>query len=191
MAQQVVTVRGTVIQNPPIARWLFDDTRSAWIWLILRLWLASFWLPSGWGKLSNPAWMETGVALKGFWENAVTIPEAGRPPISFDWYRNFIQFLLDIEAWPWFAKLIVFGEIAIGVALILGLLTGIVAFGGGFLNWNFIMAGAASTNGLLFLLSILLVLAWKVAGWWGLDRWVLPYLGTPWVDLPLEATEGG
>jgi len=23
-------------------------------------------------------------------------------------------------------------------------------------------------------------LAWKTAGWWGLDRWILPALGTPW-----------
>jgi thiosulfate dehydrogenase (quinone) large subunit len=33
---------------------------------------------------------------------------------------------------------------------------------------------------LLFTLSILLILAWKTAGWWGLDRWLLPLLGTPW-----------
>jgi thiosulfate dehydrogenase [quinone] large subunit len=26
----------------------------------------------------------------------------------------------------------------------------------------------------------LLMLAWKTAGWWGLDRWILPVLGTPW-----------
>lgn len=24
------------------------------------------------------------------------------------------------------------------------------------------------------------VLAWRVAGWWGLERWFLPLLGTPW-----------
>ena len=28
--------------------------------------------------------------------------------------------------------------------------------------------------------AILLILAWKTAGWWGLDRFVLPALGTPW-----------
>jgi thiosulfate dehydrogenase [quinone] large subunit len=48
------------------------------------------------------------------------------------------------------------------------------------MNWNFMMAGTASTNPLLFLLSILLILAWKTAGWIGLDRWLLPALGTPW-----------
>jgi thiosulfate dehydrogenase [quinone] large subunit len=42
------------------------------------------------------------------------------------------------------------------------------------------MAGAASTNGLLFALAIVLILAWKVAGWYGLDRWLLPLVSTPW-----------
>lgn len=48
------------------------------------------------------------------------------------------------------------------------------------MNFNFIMAGAASTNGLLFALAILLMLAWKVADWYGLDRRLLPMIGTPW-----------
>jgi len=80
----------------------------------------------------------------------------------------------------WFAKLVVAGELLVGIALILGAFTGIAAFFGGFMNWNFMMAGTASTNPLLFTLSILLILAWKTAGWWGLDRWLLPALGTPW-----------
>ena len=42
------------------------------------------------------------------------------------------------------------------------------------------MAGSASTNGWLGILAIFLILAWKVAGWYGLDRWLLPILGTPW-----------
>ena len=42
------------------------------------------------------------------------------------------------------------------------------------------MAGAASTNGMLFFVSVLLILAWKVAGYIGLDYFALPYLGTPW-----------
>ena len=33
---------------------------------------------------------------------------------------------------------------------------------------------------ILFIIATWLVLAWKVAGWWGLDRWILPLLGTPW-----------
>jgi len=32
----------------------------------------------------------------------------------------------------------------------------------------------------MILVSMLLILAWRNAGWYGLDRIVLPKLGTPW-----------
>ena len=88
--------------------------------------------------------------------------------------------MLDNQWYEWFADLIMYGEVLVGIALILGAFTGIAAFAGSFMNWNFIMAGAASTNGLMLTLSVLLILAWKVAGWYGLDRWLLTLFGTPW-----------
>lgn len=181
MSATSAPAKGLQIADPPLAEKLFGNTRSAWIWLILRLYLGYTWLESGLGKLSNPTWTQTGEALKGFWERAVLIPEApARPAIAFDWYRAFIQALLDAGAYTWFSKLVMVGELLIGIALILGAFTGIAAFFGGFLNWNFMMAGTASSNPLLFTIAILLILAWKVAGWWGLDHFLLPLVGTPW-----------
>lgn len=170
-----------VFTDPPIAEKLLNSTTFALVWLVVRLYVGYQWLTSGLGKLENPAWMATGEALKGFWVRAVAIPEApARPAIAFDWYRSFLQGLLDSGSYVWFAKLVVIGEVLIGVALILGLFTAVAAFFGGFMNWNFMMAGTASTNPVLFPLAILLILAWKTAGYWGLDRFVLPILGTPW-----------
>lgn len=167
--------------EPSIVKSLFNDTRWAWLWLVIRLYVAYTWLTSGLDKIENPAWTQTGEALKGFWERAVAIPEApARPLIALDWYRAFIQYLLDSGSYTWFSKLVVAGEILIGVALILGALTGVAVFFGAFMNWNFMMAGSASINPVLFTLSILLILAWKTAGWIGLDRWILPLIGTPW-----------
>lgn len=173
--------KGITIQDPPVAESLFSNTRWAWLWLIARIYVGYTWLSSGLQKVANPAWVQTGEALRAFWERSIAIPEApARPAISFDWYRAFIQSLLDAQAYTWFAKLVTAGELLIGAALILGMFTGIAAFFGGFMNWNFMMAGSASTNPMLFMLSILLILAWKTAGWIGLDRWLLPLLGTPW-----------
>ena len=177
---KMTTSDGRIINDPPIARFLFSDTRFAPVWTVIRVLIGLSWLQSGWGKFNNPAWMETGVALQGYWTNAVAIPEAGRPPISFDWYRSFIQGMLDNGAYTWFAKLILFGEILIGIALIVGAFVGIAALFAALMNWNFIMAGSASTNGLLLVGAILLVLAWKTAGYYGADRFLLPRLGTPW-----------
>jgi thiosulfate dehydrogenase [quinone] large subunit len=63
---------------------------------------------------------------------------------------------------------------------VLGILVGISAFFGAFMNWNFMMAGTVSTNPVMFVISLLLFLAWKNAGWLGMDRWLLPLFGTPW-----------
>ncbi len=150
------------------------------LWLPLRIWLGYRWINAASHKLGNPDWIETGLALRGFWSNAVSIPETGRPPIAFDWYRVFIQSLLDAEAYSWFGKLIAYGELLVGIALILGAFSGIAAFFGSFMNWNFMMAGTASTNPVMFLISFGLILAWKVAGYIGADYYLLRWIGVPW-----------
>jgi thiosulfate dehydrogenase [quinone] large subunit len=73
-----------------------------------------------------------------------------------------------------------YSELLIGICLIVGLLTGFAALGGALMNFNFMLAGAASTNPVLFLIAVLLILAWKAAGYLGADRYVLPLIGTPW-----------
>src|SRR2546430_1183256 len=92
----------TQIPEPAITRFLFADTRMAWLWLIVRLYI-------------------------GY-----------------------------------------------------GCLTGIAAFFGVFLNMTFLLSGAVSINPVIGFLALFLILAWRIAGYWGLDRWVLPLLGTPW-----------
>jgi thiosulfate dehydrogenase [quinone] large subunit len=176
----IVTRKGQVVQDPPLVRKLLNEPLAGLLWLPLRIWLGWQWLEAGLGKFGNPKWMQTGEALKGFWTNAAAIPESGRPAITFDWYRAFIQGMLDSQAYTWFAKLVVFGEILIGVGLIVGAFTGIAAFFGGFMNWNFMMAGSASSNPLLFVIAVGLILAWKVAGQIGADYFLLKWLGTPW-----------
>jgi thiosulfate dehydrogenase (quinone) large subunit len=110
----------------------------------------------------------------------VQVPAEGRPPVAYDWYRSFLQMMLEAEAYTWFAKLVAVGEVLIGAALVLGLLTGLTAFFGGFMNWNFMMAGSASVNPVFFAISVLLVLAWKISGYIGLDYFLLPRLGDLW-----------
>jgi thiosulfate dehydrogenase [quinone] large subunit len=175
---RIIKYQPSQIADPPFTRFLFSDTRIAWLWAIVRLYMAYTWITSGFGKLTNPAWVNTGEALKGFWLGALKTDP--KPVITFDWYRVFIQFLVDTQAWTWFSKLVVAGELLIGIALLLGAFTGIAAVFGGLMNWNFMMAGTTSVNPVFFLFSVLLIMAWKTAGYWGLDRILLPVLGTPW-----------
>jgi thiosulfate dehydrogenase (quinone) large subunit len=175
-----VSRNNRIVEDPGFAKFLFSDTRASWIWLIARVWLGLQWIDAALHKVSDPAWVTTGAAIKGFWTNAVKIPEKGRPPIAFDWYRDFINYLLANEWYGFFGKLVAWGELLIGIALIVGAFVGVAAFFGAFMNWNFIMAGTASSNGLLLILAVLLIMAWKVAGYVGADFFLLRWLGVPW-----------
>jgi len=170
-----------IISDPPVAKFLFSDTRMAVVWLAVRLYVGYAWIEAGFHKIQDPAWVDTGLALKGFWLNVTKIPvPPAKPSITFDWYRSILQFLLDTNAYTWFGKVIAFGETALGIGLILGAFVGIAAAAGAFLNVNYLLAGVASTNPVLLILAIGLILAWKTAGFIGLDNVLLRMLGTPW-----------
>jgi thiosulfate dehydrogenase [quinone] large subunit len=195
----VKTIRpkeATHIPEPPIARFLFADTRMAWFWLIVRLYVGYQWLTAGLEKLTGHdyaigstfgqavkggTWVfsnQDGAAIKGFVMGALA--QVGGPhPAVQGWYAWFLQNAVLPNA-AFFAYLVTFGEILVGLGLIFGILTGIAAFFGVFMNFNYLLAGTVSTNPLLGFLALFLVLAWRIAGYYGVDRWLLPLLGTPW-----------
>ena len=176
----VTTRKGQVIQNPSIITKLFNHPLAGLLWLPIRVWIGWQWLEAGLHKLETPAWFQTGTALKGFWAGAVAIPATGSAPIHYAWYRAFLQMMLNAQAYTWFAKLVSIGEFTIGVTLILGIFTGFAAFMGGFMNWNFMMAGSASVNPMFFALSVLLIAAWKVSGYFGADYFLVRWVGSLW-----------
>lgn len=168
------------IPEPPIAKALFADVHIAWFWLIVRVYVGWQWLTAGFHKWQSPAWVgeNAGAAIKGF-VSAALQKTAGEHPDVQPYYAWFLRELVLPNA-AVFGYMVTLGEMLVGLGLIVGLLTGIAAFFGGLMNANFLLAGAVSTNPVLFILATWLVLAWRIAGWWGLDRWALPYLGTPW-----------
>jgi hypothetical protein len=93
-------------QEPRWARYLFASTTAAWLWLVVRLYMASVFIPAGWGKITSGAWL--------------------------------------------------FGD----GAPIQGMVGGAVA--------------SEDTPGWI-ILGTLLVVAWRNAGWIGLDRWFIPW----------------
>lgn len=175
------------VEDPVGWRLLMGNVFLALLWLPVRFFVGRDWLSSGWGKVVDPAWTGGGEALQAYWTRAVAIPETGRPPITYDWFRQFLQYMLDNGWYTWFAKLVAWGEVLVGLGLLVGALVGIAAFFGTVMNFSFMLAGTASSNPVLFGLAVFLVLGWKVAGYWGLDRWLLPLLGAPWQRGPLLA----
>ena len=168
------------LEDPIIAQRLFSEVRWAWIWIPLRLYAGWQWLSAGWNKLGNPVWTgdDAGVAVTGFVQGALQKTSGAHPDVQ-GWYAWFLENLVLPNAAFW-SQLVVWGEILVGVALLLGVFVGLAAFFGGFMNMNYLLSGTVSTNPMLLAVAILLILAWKTAGWWGLDRWLLEALGTPW-----------
>lgn len=168
------------MQDSPFARSLFGDVRWAWIWLIIRIYVGWQWLEAGLGKIQNPAWTgsKAGAAITGFVTNALSKTAGDHPDVQ-GWYAWFLQNLVLPQPVFW-SYLVAWGEVLVGIALIIGIFTGIAAFFGSFMNMSYLLAGTVSINPVLLMGATLLVLAWKTAGRWGLDRWALPALGTPW-----------
>src|SRR5947209_14282085 len=97
----------TQIPEPPIARFLFADTRMAWFWLIVRLYVGYQWLTAGLDKLTGHdysigpnfahavnggAWVfsgHDGTAMKGFVAGALAQASAPHPAVQ-GWYAAFL-----------------------------------------------------------------------------------------------------
>lgn len=169
----------TFYSEPRVSKLLFASKFMVPLWAVVRIYLGYLWLSAGWGKVTNPAWVgaEAGVAVTGFLSRALTLAGGEHPSVQ-GWYAWLIErvFLPNAAVMSY---LVAFGEVLVGLALILGFLTGLSAFTGGFLNASFLLAGTVSTNPVMFILATWLVLAWRIAGYYGLDYWLLPKLGAP------------
>jgi thiosulfate dehydrogenase (quinone) large subunit len=175
MARETVSIR-----EPVAARWLFNSTQAAWIWLVVRVYLGYEWAHAGYEKVFQEHWLTSTAPLKGFIGYALQGAGQGEhSAVNYGWYAAFMRWIGGDGA-PFMSKAIALGELTIGIALILGLFTGIAAFLAGLLSVSFGLAGVAGVNPAFFVMEVLLILAWRNAGYIGLDRWVLPAVGTPW-----------
>lgn len=166
-----------IFHDPPVARWLFGSTSLSWLWLLVRAYVGWQWLTDGWVKFNDPAWMQTGEALRAHWQRILLLPDAGRDPAVAEWYRALLERTVADGHYVWWAKVIVLGEQAVGIALLLGAFTGLAAAAAAIMSWNLMLTGSVSGDPALFVLAVLLMLAWKTAGFYGLDHWLLPALG--------------
>jgi thiosulfate dehydrogenase [quinone] large subunit len=121
---------------------------------------------------------KAGTAIQGFLNGSIQQASGPHPAVA-GWYAYFIQHVA-LSHVVLFSYLITYGELAVGIGLMLGVFTGIAAFFGIVMNFNYLFAGTVSINPLLILAEIFLVLAWRNAGWIGVDRFLLPELGVPW-----------
>ena len=105
-----------------------DEFRSSkaiqeWPIVLLRVYTGIFFIKFGWSKIMNPNFSE-GVA--GF---------LGNQQGMFAFYKPIAEFAIANKGL--FAFLVGYGELALGIALVIGLATRYAAFAGAFLVANF------------------------------------------------------
>ena len=83
------------VEGPAFTRYLFSNSRAGLIWLPIRLFLGFEWATAGYEKLTGTGWTDGGASLLGYWKNAVAVPTTGHAAITFEWYRSFLQLLID------------------------------------------------------------------------------------------------
>lgn len=71
--------------------------------------------------------------------------------------------------------LVTYGELLVGIALVVGLLTRFSALAGVTMNLAFVWAGTTSTNPPMLLLGLALVFFGHHAGRFGVDGWTVPW----------------
>jgi thiosulfate dehydrogenase [quinone] large subunit len=163
-------------QTLGVTAWLYRSHTASVVWLAVRLWLGYQWLNAGyqkiWGSERSAFWFGNGAAVKGFASAGVVGSTAGKGGASYGWWAGFLHNFVIPNA-SWIGRLISVGELLIGVALILGLLTGAAAAAGLLLNLIYMFSGSAGVNPMYAIAALLLLLAWRNAGWFGLDRFLL------------------
>ncbi len=169
-------MNNNTVEQSAIIHLLTASKQSAPLWFAVRMYLGYEWLMAGYEKIISPAWFgsSAGAALNGFVQGALAKTTGAHPDVQM-WYAAFLKSTVLPNLVTW-SNLIAVGEVLVGLGLIVGLFTGVAAFFGFFMNLNFLLAGTVSVNPILLVLALGLILARRVAGYWGLDRYIQPLL---------------
>lgn len=148
------------------------------MWLVVRIEVGSEWLLARWEKMHSPPWGTSGKGIAGFVAGALAKASGPNPAVQ-GWYAWFLQHAVLPNA-GLFSFLVTYGAFVVGLGVLLGVLTGIPAGFGVLMNLNYLLAGTVSINPILGVFGLFLVFSWRVCGWIGGDRLLLPALGLPW-----------
>lgn len=140
---------------------------------ILRLFIALGWLRAGLDKFLSPDW-SSGEPLERFLTD-----QAAQGLVVFPFYRQLIDHVF-LNHTLLLSAFISVGQLAVGIALTLGLFTPFALIAGLFMNINFMLAGAVNPSA--FYIIIQAILLYSRAGQiLGLDLWLAKHIAIPWL----------
>ncbi|SEB00797.1 thiosulfate dehydrogenase [quinone] large subunit [Thalassobacillus cyri] len=152
-----------------INKLLRENNVVAAILTVIRVYIGYAWLTAGWGKLTGG-----GFDSAGFIQGAIG-KASGEHPAVQGWWASFLEGVALPNA-EIFTFLVMWGEVLVGIALILGIFTNFAAIMGLAMNFAFLFSGTVSTNAQMVLLTVFIAAAGFNAAKFGLDRWVIPYI---------------
>ncbi len=145
---------------------LRENKGASGILFLIRLFLGYQWITAGWTKITG------GFDANGFLQGAVA-GASGEHPAVQGWWATFLEGVA-IPNVDFFNVLIPWGEFLVGLGLILGTFTTLAAFMGVVMNFAFLFSGTTSTNPMMVILGMLLLIAGYNAAKIGIDRWLIP-----------------
>lgn len=134
----------------------------------IRIYIGYQWLTAGWSKAMG------GFDASGFIQGAIA-NAGGENPTVQAWWGAFLETFALPNA-GMFSFMVAWGEVLVGIALILGIFTNFAALMGITMNFAFLFSGTVSTNAQMVVLTIFVIVAGFNAGRYGLDRWVIPFI---------------
>ncbi len=149
--------------------------------LAARVWVGSLFVVHGLEKVTGPGsavWVgdKAGVAVTGYLNGALAMApggaNAGAHPEVAGWYAALIRdvFLPNAQI---FSYLVAWGEVLVGIALVLGILTRFAAAMGVAMNLAFLFAGTSGDNVPMLLVGLPIAFS-AAAGYYGVDRFLMP-----------------
>ncbi len=155
--------------------WLRNHVAARWIMTVLRVWLGWQWVSAAAEKIGSPVWTgsKAGVAITGFLQHAVSLSQGPHPGVQ-GWYAGFIRGVALPDA-AFFSYLVSWGELLVGLALILGVFTTFAALMGAVMNTAYLLAGTSSSNPVMLIIEVFVMVAGFNAAVYGLDYWIIPW----------------
>jgi uncharacterized membrane protein YphA (DoxX/SURF4 family) len=109
--------------------------------------------------MRDPNWA-SGDEIRRYLGRATSVPAApARPPITFGWYRRLLTRMMDGDRPRLLAQLIVLGQMASGLGLLLPIQPRVAAAIGLLQNLMFAMAGSSGHNPTMMLAQQQLIVA--------------------------------
>ena len=150
-------------------RWVAVLRIVVGVWFVKAVW-TKFTLAYLWDAIPYPT---VSPRFLAFHPKRIAEFAAGN---SVDWYKEFLEATVLPNSRV-FATLQTFGEAAVGLGLILGLLTGLTALVGLFLSLNYGLASQWMSFGqqgfhVLLVTSMVIFLCVRAGRAWGVDAWL-------------------